>query len=68
MLYPERGGTLLVRIVRSVWQQTSCNIPVKASSDTGNFRRDPAATSVTEASSILSIHAVAGELKLLEQG
>jgi len=67
MLYPERGGTKLVRNVCSVWQRTSCNIPVKASSDTDNFRRDPAAISLTEASSSYSIHVVAGELKLLKQ-
>ena len=40
---------------------------VKASSDTGNFRREPAATSLTDVSSRHSIHAVAGEFKLLEQ-
>jgi hypothetical protein len=58
---------VLVRNFCSVWQRTSCNIPVKASSDTGNLRLDPAANSLTEVSSIHSIHAVAGELKLLEQ-
>jgi hypothetical protein len=67
MLCPERRGTMLVRNIRSFWQQTSCNIPVNASSDTSNFRREPAATFLTEASSSHSIHAVAGELKLLEQ-
>jgi hypothetical protein len=65
-LYSELGATMLVRNVRDVWQQT-CNIPVKASSDTGNLRREPAATSRSEASGSPSIHAVAGEFKLLEQ-
>ena len=65
MLYPEHGGIMLIRNAHNVWQQSWCHILVRWN-DTGNFRRDREATSLTEAQSSHSIHNVAGALKLLE--